>query len=272
MSVIEQKTRHRSARPVAARNAEWLAGEWDRIAPYRDELISSGRDLSYRHILLPTMAGLMDSGLIEGARVLDAGCGTGTFIAELAGAHPDMRFVGIDPSVTSIDIARRQRAQHSNCEFRAVSIEELAHEETTATGPGYDVVIANMLLQNVADLTAVLQACSTLLNPAGIFVFAISHPCFWPHYWGYAQESWFRYETEFWIEAPFRTSLGADSTLRTTHVHRPLHNYVNSLNSARLAIDQLTEPMPGEHLKDVYPTRWEFPRFLIGRARPHRVD
>jgi 2-polyprenyl-3-methyl-5-hydroxy-6-metoxy-1,4-benzoquinol methylase len=270
MSAIDPKAakanRH-AAKSVQSRTRTWLVDEWDRIAPYREDLISSGRDISYRYILSPSIARLLDGRLVTGRRVLDAGCGTGTFIAALAREHPAVDFVGIDPSATSIDIAKTRRENLANCEFRVMSVEDLAHEEPARLG-GYDAVIANMLLQNVADFSAVLQACSALLNRDGIFVFAIPHPCFWPNYWGYNDEQWFSYEKESWIEAPFQTSLGSNSTLRTTHVHRPLSAYVNGLNAAQLSIDRLTEPMPSDTVEGVYPAAWEFPRFLIGRALP----
>lgn len=257
------------ARSVRPRTSRLLVDEWDRLAHYREELISSGRDLSYRYILSPGIKQLLDGKLADGGRILDVGCGTGTFVTSLASVHPAVDFVGIDPSPKSIDIAKARRDSLANCEFRAISVEDLAREEAMRSGR-YSSIIANMLLQNVADFPAVLQACRTLLDPDGVFVFAIPHPCFWPKYWGYENEPWFRYEKECWIEAPFQTSLGTNSTLHTTHIHRPLTAYVNGLITADLSIERLVEPMPSDAVEGEYPTTWEFPRFLIGRAYPRR--
>ncbi len=131
----------------------------------------------------------------------------------------------------------------------------------------FDVIIANMLLQNVASFDDVVAACAKLLAPGGKFVFAVPHPCFWSRYWRYDKESWFRYENEVWIEAPFQTSLSRDSELRTTHAHRPLNAYINGLIRAGLDISELSEPMPDAGVEGVYPVAWEFPRFLLGRCQ-----
>jgi 2-polyprenyl-3-methyl-5-hydroxy-6-metoxy-1,4-benzoquinol methylase len=250
---------------VRAQARERLAAEWDEVAPHREELIASGRDLSYRYILLPSLTNLIGDGLKGGQRVLDAGCGTGTFLTHLAAAHPQVEFVGIDPSVTSVEIAKEHRDPLPNTEFRTLAVEELLAD--SSTGHLFDVVIANMLLQNVASFDDVVAACAKLLTPKGIFVFAVPHPCFWSRYWRYDKERWFRYDKELWIEAPYQTSLSRDSELTTTHVHRPMSAYINGLVRAGLDIGELCEPMPDAGLEGIYPVAWEFPRFLLGRCR-----
>jgi SAM-dependent methyltransferase len=208
---------------------------------------------------------LLSGSLADGNSVLDAGCGTGTFISELSVEHSKVSFVGVDPSMVSIKTAEKRRRPGTNCVFRTASVEDLL---SVRGEPVYfDAVIANMLLQTVGNLTAVLKSCSSLLKPAGVFVFAVSHPCFWPRYWGYDEEPWFRYDNEIWIEAPFRTSLSPRSQLRATHIHRPLESYVNNLSDVGLVLDKLTAPMPDDDVEGAYPIAWEFPRFLIGRAR-----
>lgn len=260
------RTKRTGIKLVEPQSSTKLAREWDQIGPYRDQLISSGRDLSYRHILLPSMTEMMAGVLGGTARVLDAGCGTGTFLVELASSYRSATFVGVDPSPKSIEVACEKKTL-ANCEFRCCTVEQLAAEPTSAAT--FDAVVANMLLQNVAEFREVLTACGELLRPGGIFVFAVSHPCFWPRYWGYDEEPWFEYDKELWVEAPFRTSLSTNpsATLRTTHVHRPMNAYVNGLTDAGLFVDLLSEPMPDDGVEGAYPVAWEFPRFLIGRAR-----
>lgn len=256
------RTGRSDARLVSSRSSDWLAAEWDVMAPYRDELINSGRDLSYRHILLPSLTELLVNSLRPGSRVLDVGCGTGTFLDRLAADYPDNEFVGIDPSSNSIGIAKSRRQPRSNCDFRAVSVEEFAEESSGSLK--FDAVIANMLLQNVASFDEAMRACVSLMAPGGRFVFAVPHPCFWPRYWHYEDDSWYQYGDELWIDAPFQTSLSVDSGFRTTHVHRSLSAYLNGFSQAGLCVEQLKEPMPDAGLADVYPTAWKFPRFLLG--------
>jgi SAM-dependent methyltransferase len=256
--------RHKQLQPVSARTSDQLAAEWDELAEQREGLISEGRDLSYRYILLPRLRELSVKRLEGSCRVLDAGCGTGTFVWELADAYPKGAFLAIDPSERSVEIAREKRGPLDNLTFRSMAVESLVHEAGHAGS--YDLVIANMLLQNVASLPDVLAACSRLLKDDGALIFAIPHPCFWPRYWRYDEKPWFRYGDELWIDAPFKTSLAPAVELRTTHAHRPLTWYFEQLAQVGLVVEKMCEPMPDAGVEGEYPVAWEFPRFLLARC------
>lgn len=254
---------HKQLRHVAPRSREQLAAEWDGLAEHRDELIVGGRDLSYHHILLPSLKELASKWIAPGSRVIDAGCGTGTFAAQLAMENSNVDFLAIDPSEKSIAIARGRRTPLENLDFRAVAVEDISRSGEVG---GFDLVIANMLFQNVSSIDEVLIACSALIGESGALIFAIPHPCFWPRYWRYDEKQWFRYGQELWIDAPFRTSLAPDAELRTTHTHRPLAAYFEAIKNAGMFVDELREPMPDEGIEGEYPIAWEFPRFLLGRC------
>jgi 2-polyprenyl-3-methyl-5-hydroxy-6-metoxy-1,4-benzoquinol methylase len=253
-------------RRVEPRDSDQLAAEWDKVAADRDRSISAGRDLSYSHILIPALLNLSVHWLGPNSRILDAGCGTGKFASELARTRPKCRIVGVDPSKLSIEIANAKRPPAENLTFERETVESFV---TQIDPHSFDLIIANMLLQNVSSLPAVLDACVQALTPDGALVFAIPHPCFWPRYWRYEKEPWFRYDSEIWIEAPFRTSLSPANGLTTTHTHRPLQRYFNAFTTAGLIVEELVEPYPDEGIEGEYPIAWEFPRFLLGRCRPH---
>lgn len=258
-------SRRRQPRPVEPRTGEQLAAEWDRVAADRDQLIVEGRDLSYHYILIPALLALSTKWLVPSRRILDVGCGTGKFASGLADDHPTCEVVAIDPSASSIEIARANRSAKDNLRFVQTSVEAyVAGSEQHS----FDLVIANMLLQNVSSLPAVLDACTRALAPGGALVFAVPHPCFWPRYWKYEKAPWFRYDREIWIEAPFRTSLSPDNTVTTSHTHRPLQRYFDAFTSAGLVVEELAEPYPDQGIEGAYPIAWEFPRFLLGRCRP----
>ncbi|SCF22219.1 Methyltransferase domain-containing protein [Micromonospora viridifaciens] len=258
-------SRRTRPRRVGARDDAQLAAEWDRVAADRDRLIAEGRDLSYRYILLPALLELSSPFLRPGAHIVDAGCGTGKFAAELAAEYPDNEIIGLDPSGTSVEIARTKRPQLANLAFRQETVESFAADVPPRST---DLIIANMLFQNVSSLSRVLEACVRLLASDGALVFAVPHPCFWPRYWKYEKAPWFRYDQEFWIEAPFRTSLAPDAVTTTSHTHRPLERYVDAFRAAGLNLEKLVEPYPDEGIEGEYPIAWEFPRFLVGRCRP----
>lgn len=257
------KRRHSRVRLVGSRSGQQLASEWDKVAAERDSLIEEGRDLSYLHILLPALRDLGARWLRPGSRILDVGCGTGKFAADIAQASSQAEVVAIDPSSSSIKIARERRTSPTNLVFDCSSIESFAEKQGCGR---FNLVVANMLFQNVASLDAALEACAKLLVRDGALVFAVPHPCFWPRYWKYDKEPWFRYDRELWIEAPFRTSLSPDTGVTTTHTHRPLSGYVSAFHAAGLCIDELVEPYPDAGLEGEYPLAWEFPRFLLGRC------
>lgn len=258
------KRRFGKVRRVGSRGGNRLAKEWDKLADDRDAMISEGRDLSYHHILLPALHGLSASTLEKAKRALDVGCGTGKLAAELAERHPHCDVVAIDPSSRSIEIARSKRDAFEDVTFHCASIEEYS---ATLKEPSFDLVMANMLFQNVASMPDALKGCVEVMKPGGALVFAVAHPCFWPRYWNYEKEPWFRYDREIWVEAPFRTSLSPHETLTTTHTHRPLSAYLTAFSQAGLVLDELVEPYPDEGIEGEYPIAWEFPRFLLGRCR-----
>ncbi len=73
-----------------------MTGPWSRQA-----LVSS---------ILPALDGVVDK-LEAGADVLDIGCGAGLTLCILAAAFPDARCVGLDPSASAIELARRRADQ-----------------------------------------------------------------------------------------------------------------------------------------------------------------
>ena len=50
--------------------------------------------------------------------------------------------------------------------------------------------------------------------------------------------------------------------VRTTHVHRPLEQYVNVFAVAGFRLETVIEPMPSRKIEALYPQPWRFPRFI----------
>ncbi len=231
--------------------------EWDIIAPIRDEQIETGQDLSFHHILMPTLLELTQI-MPKDSVVIDCGSGTGRITRELARTF--RRVIGVDMSSVSIDIAKRHYEFVNNLVFVNTTIEKYAE---TYVGPRYNVATANMTMMDMLSLESGLQAINTLLVPGGIFSFTITHPLFWPKYWKYDNKKWFEYSKEIIIEAPFIISSQREELAPvTTHIHRPLCMYADKLRRAGFLIVQILEPMPNSKAHDAYPKRWKFPRFL----------
>lgn len=248
----------RDAHPVEGLTDEEVARQWDRIAAARHLQIAEGQDISYSMVVGPALLEL--AALHPQDRVLDVGCGTGHFSAALANRSESV--VGIDISGASIAVARREFDSVKNLSFEAVGVEEFA---AAFRGSPFDLATAHMSLMTVLKLNEVLEAISGVLTARSKLVASITHPWFWPMYWGYNQAEWFRYKDQIQIEANFGISAVPNIGV-TTHVHRPLEAYVTALHSSGFRVCRVLEPVPDAATMAQYPDSWLYPRFLLFEA------
>jgi 2-polyprenyl-6-hydroxyphenyl methylase/3-demethylubiquinone-9 3-methyltransferase len=105
---------------------------------------------------------------LKSKTVLDVGCGGG-ILAE-AMARRSGHVTGIDLAGRPLGVARLHALESgvANLEYREISTEALAAERPGA----FDVVTCMEMLEHVPDPAAVVQACSTLVNPGGWVFFS----------------------------------------------------------------------------------------------------
>lgn len=231
-----------------------LTAQWDLLAEVRDQQISAGIDISFTHVVAPAALQLLaDANL---ARLADVGCGTGHFATIMAPRAGEV--VCIDPSSASLAVARRVCSGASNVRFLSASIEEASD---TWSGEPATCAVALMVLMTAPNLSRFAQKLSSVLSPGSAFVAVIPHPFFWPNYWGYAMEPWFDYMKEIFIEAPFKIS-NARTDFRTTHIHRPLGQYVSCFEENGFSLRVLRELRPTKDIEAMYSSSWAFPRFV----------
>lgn len=233
-----KRTRKPTARQVAL--------EWDRVAPTREQQISTGRDKSAIETLGPNLLRLLKP---AGHRVIDIGCGTGWLTAEFSRRAESV--LGIDPSAVSIQIAN-ERHLRPNVKYLQTTVERFARENQAE----FTAAVANMTLSTAPNLSAVMRSTARVLKRGAPFIFSIPHPCFFPDYWGYSDASWFRYDEEVAIAAQFRIR-SERTDFVTTHIHRPLSMYLNALVSAGFVT---------HHCMELKGLGFDHPRFLIIRA------
>ncbi|MAF84717.1 MAG: methyltransferase type 11 [Chromatiales bacterium] len=123
--------------------------------------------------------GLVLPEALEGASVLDLGCGAGRDVytlAQLVGA--DGFVVGVDMTPEQLDVARRHETWHveefgyptSNVKFIDGNIERL--EKTGLADEQFDVIVSNCVINLATDKQAVLNEAWRLLKPGGELYFA----------------------------------------------------------------------------------------------------
>jgi SAM-dependent methyltransferase len=96
-----------------------------------------------------------------GQAVLDAGCGTGGFLAWLATTGAFTRLVGTDIAIRAIELAGERVP---SAELRAAPLHELPFADAE-----FDVVTVNDVLQHVPERTVgdALRECGRVLRPGG---------------------------------------------------------------------------------------------------------
>ena len=75
--------------------------------------------------LLDEIEGILTNYNLESGNCLDIGCGTGVMIEQLAQRFPKINFTGIDPAITSLELARKRCRSCENISFEQSTIEAL---------------------------------------------------------------------------------------------------------------------------------------------------
>lgn len=99
---------------------------------------------------------------IDGARVLDFGCGGGILTEALARAGA--KITGIDMAPKPLEVARLHRHESElDIDYQLTTIEEYA----TAHAGEFDVVTCLEVLEHVPSPESVIGSCKALLKPGG---------------------------------------------------------------------------------------------------------
>lgn len=218
--------------------------EWDNIALLRNTQIKNKVDVSFHKILVPNIIEqLKYVDNISEKKLIDLGCGSG-YLTNILSSYVK-EAVGVDISSKNIEIAKKNFSK-PNLHFYKSAIEHFK-------GCDYEIAVSNMVLMDVINLERCVKSISDLLQKNSTFIFSITHPQFWPKYWGYEDMRWFDYSREIIIESNFKIT-NENTTFKTTHIHRPLENYLNLLAKYNFEAKNIVQ-LPNIN-EDIYPRFW----------------
>lgn len=102
---------------------------------------------------------------LAGATALDAGCGTGRYLAALADRGAS-RLVGVD---FSPEMLRRVQVRGAHCVLGDLAALPVAPASV-------DVVVSGLALNDVPDLSQVVAELARVLRPRGTLLYSVVHP------------------------------------------------------------------------------------------------
>ncbi|MBT9134500.1 MAG: Ubiquinone biosynthesis O-methyltransferase [Firmicutes bacterium] len=264
------------------------ATHWGEVAEWYDHLVGDNGNDFQREVIMPGVSRLLEHRRAQGEYlVLDLGCGQGVLGRFLA--REGCRVVGIDAAEPLIAKAR-QRNQTDKLPISYIVadvtrlLDEAGRPRVNVQPLFFDAVTIALAIQNITPLSAVWQACHRLLKPNGKLVVVLMHPCFrvpqhadWHYDFSAKIQSRLvsKYMSSLDVEIKMHPSYIAQGKKPpvTTHFHRPLQAYINTLGNAGLYVDHMEEwtspkqDEPGPHKAAKDAARKEIPMFLAIRAR-----
>ncbi len=196
-----------------------------------------------------------------GRRTLDDGCGEGRLSRDLA--RLGHRVVGVDASPTMLAAARDAEPA---IDTHLADAAAFPFEDAE-----FDLVVAFMSLQDIANLEGAVSEAARVLVPGGRFCAAIVHPLNSAgRFTGDDADSAFTIEGSYLQPSYYVDDLARDGLeVEFVSVHRPLEAYTEALSRAGFLIERLREPaVPEAGMTRPHSRRWQrLPVFLHLRAR-----
>ena len=190
---------------------------------------------------------------LEGAKVLDVGCGPGWYADYLVGHGADV--TAFDLNTEFVGLTKTRVGSTAR-----VLQADLAEPLAFASDGEFDVAVCPLVLHYLRDWRPTLRELNRVLKADGVLVFSTHHPFM----------DWQLFKTESY----FATELLQDEWEdigKVSYYRRPLMAITEDLYSAGFWIERMLEPQPTDAFKRVNPSEYERltknPWFLFIRAR-----
>jgi SAM-dependent methyltransferase len=176
--------------------------------------------------------GLLSS-IERGARVLDAGCGTGYDALHLA--QLGLRVVAVDISTQMCRLARQRLAIVSN--VTVVEGDSCALDEPDGA---FSAVLSALEIFHHSDIAATVQEYARLLAASGKLIIVTNHP---------VRNMLFRKPPDYFVEEFFWEDWGSHGLV--PKFHWCLQTYIAAIVDAGLRLDYLHEVRPPRDVSEV---------------------
>ncbi|MCL2884967.1 MAG: class I SAM-dependent methyltransferase, partial [Oscillospiraceae bacterium] len=170
-------------------------------------------------------------GDVHSLKILDAGCGNGEYSAMLREKEVDV--IGCDGSAGMLKIAK---AAYPLCTFDEVDLLAILPYKDNQ----FDMVLCNLTLMDLDPIQGTVSEIFRVLKPGGRFLFSIIHPAFYISDWEKDEQGIAISKKVTGYITPRVEKQDFWGT--TTHYHRPLSYYFNTLADCGFRLKKMYEP------------------------------
>lgn len=212
------------------------SNQWNNSAAWYDENMGETGDKLNNKILRPAVLKIL--GDITNKQILDLGCGSGYFTAELAKSAQSV--IGTDFSENFIKICQKKYKNYKNLTFA----QHNAKTKIPFTDDVFDLVISKMVLQYVDQIDIFAKESFRVLTKSGKLVVVIDHPFHAQYY--YAQQKVGKPNPkypklrDYFSEKPSE-KISLWGKVRLTWYPRSIAEYVNIFITAGFKLLQMNE-------------------------------
>jgi len=180
---------------------------------------------------------------VEGKKVLDAGCGSGSYTEWFIENGAEV--VSVDGSPRMLENALRRLGERAD-----IRLHDLRRPLDFLENNSVDLVLSSLVLDYIEDWAPVLREFRRVLKPDGALVFSVGHPASYP-FMKIEVEDYFR------VEKTEMTWVTWGEPVVMPSYRRPLQNITESLHEAGFLIERMIEAQPTEDYKKADPESYE---------------
>ena len=207
---------------------------WEAHARWWQDQFTEGVDPEYTEQILP----LILEHLPPSGRVLDVGAGEGQVARAAAAAG--LEVVCLDPAWAQVSVGRERGAATAWTQGSAVAL--------PFCSASFDVVVACLVVEHIADLDAVVAEVARVLREGGTFLFLLNHPLLQTPDSGWIDDQILDPPEQYWRIGPYlseaETVEQVEKGVFITFFHRPLHRYINAAAEQGMFLRRIEEPAP----------------------------